>query len=394
MKKSVNFLANRKRLILLCLVVITGLGWLFLYRLGSLTGGLSGGEYKTVTEPLGWHNLYQQPLYLPIKLVRSVVFWLEPDHGQLLSRLPNVLFGALAVAVLAWLVRLWHGNRTAWLAGLLFATSAWTLHVSRLASYDVLYLLAIPALLLVHLGLQKQPRPGLWYLSNLLNGLVLYVPGLVWLVLLNAYMQRRLLASTWRQFNSARQRAVYVLAGLIWLPLLIIDLTRAGHLKPWLGMPDHLAGPLTLLKQLATVPMHLFIRGPQYPDLWLGRTPVLDVFTLIVCLVGIYFYLTRLDSARSRLLAGFFILGAVLIGLGGPVSLSLLVPILYLAAATGIAYLLRDWLKVFPLNPVARGVGLGLIFLAVGVSCVYNLRAYFIAWPHNSDTKAAFRYRL
>ena len=365
-----------------------------LHRLGSLTGGLSGNEYRAVTLPLGRHDLYQQPLYLPLKLVRSVIFFLASDHGQLLSRLPNVFFGALAVAIFVWLVKLWHGSRVAWLAGLLFATSAWSLHVSRLASYDVLYYLALPSLLLVHLWLQKRPKAGLWYLSNLLNGLLLYVPGLIWIVLLNAYLQRQLLSGAWRQFNSVRQRTLYLLAGLIWLPLLIIDLTRSGQLRLWLGLPAHLAAPLTILKQVVAVPVHLFIRGPQYPELWLGRTPILDVFTLVACLVGIYFYLTRLNSMRSRLLVGFLILGTTLIGLGGPVSLSLLVPVLYLAAATGIAYLLRDWLKVFPLNPIARGLGLGLIILAVGLSGIYNLRAYFIAWPHNGATKSTFRYRL
>jgi len=394
MKKKLNLSGETKSLILLCLVVVAGLLWLMLHRLGSLTTGLSLNERAAILTPLGWHNLYAQPLYLPLKLVRSTVFFLAPDHGQLISRLPNVAFGVLAIICLAWLVKLWHGNRTTWFAGLLFATSAWVLHVSRLASYDVLYLLAIPALLLVHLGLQKRSSPGIWYLCNLLNGFLLFVPGLVWLVILNAYLQRRLLANAWSQFDSFRQRAFYWLSLLIWLPLLLIDLTRPGQLRLWLGLPAHFVGPLTLLKQFVAVPVHLFIRGPQYPDQWLGRAPVLDIFTLMACLIGAYFYLSRLDSLRSRLLVSFFGLGIVLIGLGGPVGLSLLVPILYLAAATGIAYLLHDWLKVFPLNPIARGLGIGLITVAVGLACIYNLRAYFVAWPHNNVTKATFRYHL
>jgi hypothetical protein len=394
MKYKSDFLTRHKGLILLCLVITIGLSWLMLHRLGSLAGGLSGNEYRAVTTPLGLHNILKNPLYLPLKLVRSVVFFLAPSHGQLLSRLPNVFFGGLTVLLFAWLVKLWHGNRIAWLAGLLFATSAWTLHASRLASYDVLYFWAIPSLLLVYLGLQKYPRPSLWYLSNLLNGLLLFIPGLVWLVALNAYLQRQTLINSWQQFDTLKQRTSYLLAGLIWLPLLIVGLVKDASWRLWLGLPDHLAGPLTLLKQLVGVPVHLFIRGPEHRDLWLGRAPLLDIFTLAICLTGIYFYLTRLDSIRSRLLVGFFILGTVLVALGGPVSLSLLVPLLYLAAATGIAYLLRDWLTTFPLNPIARGLGLGLVILAVSASCLYGLRAYFIAWPHNQTTKATFRYRL
>jgi hypothetical protein len=63
-----------------------------------------------------------------------------------------------------------------------------------------------------------------------------------------------------------------------------------------------------------------------------------------------------------------------------------------MAIATGLAYLLRDWLKTFPNNPVARGVGIGLVVAAVGLSCIYNYRAYFIAWPHNTVTRTVFIY--
>jgi hypothetical protein len=78
-------------------------------------------------------------------------------------------------------------------------------------------------------------------------------------------------------------------------------------------------------------------------------------------------------------------------GLGGAAYLSLVVPLLYIFAATGIAYLLHEWLRVFPLNPVARKLGIGLVVVAVAVSCSYNLRAYYVAWPHNAATQTAFR---
>ncbi len=380
------------------LVVALGIGsltWLLLYKLANLTGGLSASELKSVSAPVGWHGIYNQPLDLPLKLLRSVVFYLFPDHGQLLSRLPNAIFGGLSIGAFALLIRSWHSTRTAVLTSLLFATSAWVLHVSRLASFDVQYLWALPTLLLAHLLLQKRgQRILLWYGSILITGLLLYIPGMVWFVALNTYLQRALLKGAWKHFKRGWQRLTYVMAGLIWLPLLLIDLSRPGQLLQWLGLPSHLAPPPTLIKQFVAVPVHLFIRGPRYPDIWLNSLPILDIFTLAVCVIGIYFYARHRQAIRSRLLGMFFCLGVILIGLGGPVALSLLVPVLYMAAATGITYLLREWLSVFPLNPLARGLGIGLISLAVTLSCAYNLRAYFIAWPHNEATKITFRYRL
>src|SRR5206468_4014771 len=104
---------------------------------------------------------------------------------------------------------------------------------------------------------------------------------------LGLYWHRDLLASGWRQFNSLGQRASLALVGLVWLPLLTIDFTRAGHFRRWLGLPAHLAAPIHLLKHLIGVPVHLFIRGPQYPESWLGRAPVLDIFVLSASLIGI-----------------------------------------------------------------------------------------------------------
>ncbi len=376
------------------LLAAAGLVWLLIYKLGSLTSGLSAGEIVSATTPVGWHGIYHHPFYLPLNFVRSVVFVLFKEHGQTLTRLPDACFGGLAIISFACLIRLWHGTRTAVLTGLLFATGAWTLHVSRLASFDVLYLWAMPALLLTYALMHKyHDRALVWYGSLMVWGLLLYTPGLVWLVLIVIALQRGSLAKAWQHFDRWWQRLLYLLAGLVWLPLLVVDLLRPGTLLPWLGWPSHLGAPLHMLKQFVAVPVHLFIRGPEYPQLWLARAPILDIFALAACLIGIYFYVTHWHAGRTRLLTLLALAGFVLVGLGGPVGLSLLVPLLYVVAATGITYLLHEWLHTFPNNPLARGLGLGLIILAVSLSTVYNLRAYFVAWPHNAATRTTFQHR-
>lgn len=393
MKRLRRFLPSN-RILIWSLLILGGLGFLLLYRLGTLTNGLSNTELQTLQTPLGWHGLYHNPFDLPLQLVRSAVFFAAPDHGHLLLRLPNVLFGALSIASFAWLIWLWHGPRTTIMATLLFATGAWTLHVSRLASLDVMYLWATPTLLLVQLLLQdSEKRARTWFLGLFVLGALLYIPGFIWLMLWSLFVQRKVFRQAWGQFNRLWQRFTAVAAVTVWLPLLALHLSRAGQWRAWLGLPDQFAPPLTLLENFAGVFVHLFVRGPQYPDLWLAKAPLLDAFTLVACLCGVYFYLKRWRSKRSRLLIGTFLIGAVLVALGGPVGLSVLVPLLYMAAATGIAFLLHDWLKTFPNNPLARGFGIGLMFVVVSMSCLYNLRAYFIAWPHNAVTKETFRHQ-
>lgn len=394
MKRSRNYLASHRPYILLSVAALAVLAWLMLYRLGSLIDGFSAGEQAVASMPVGWHGIYHNALYLPLKVVRSIDFFLFPHHGAFLTRLPNALFGALTIVSFTWLIWLWHGRRTALIAGLLFATGAWTLHASRLASFDILYLCAIPLMLLANIALQRHSsKAPAMYGSMLLWGALLYIPGMIWLLLINAYFQRKNILKGWQHFSQWWQRALYVLAGLIWLPLLVNNLRSVELLKTWLGLPLHLEPPLTLIKHFIGVFVHLFIRGPQYPDIWLGRAPILDVFTLAMFLIGLYFYATHWKSSRSKLFGSFFLAGSILVALGGPVGLSLLVPMLYIVAATGITYLIKDWLQVFPLNPLARGLGLGLVAVAVVLACAYNLRAYFIAWPHNDTTSATFHYR-
>lgn len=384
---------NNKRFLGWTIAAMVLVGWLLVYKLGSLVGGLSRNELVAASTPVGWHGVYHQPLDLPLKAVRSVAFVVFPDHGQTFTRLPNALFGVLAVVSFGVLVRLWHGRRTAVLSTVLFAMAAWTLHVSRIASFDVLYLWALPSLACSHYLLRKYyQHPAVWYSNIILWGLLLYIPGLVWFVAADIAIQRRIIARGWRYHKRWWQRMLTLSVGLAWLPLLGIDLARPGQLLLWLGLPAHLAGPMALIKQFTAVPVHLFIRGPQYPELWLGRAPILDVFALVACVLGIYFYVSHYKAARSRYLAVLAFLGFILVGLGGPVTLSLLVPLLYMAVAAGVAYLLQDWLKTFPNNPLARTLGIGLVVFAIALSCLYNYRAYFIAWPHASTTKTTFQY--
>lgn len=389
-KRIAHFIAKHYRIfvwLILALVLVAGL---MLYRLGTLVPGLSPVELASGKAIYGWSGIYHHPFDLPLIAIRSIVFTLTNHHGAFLTRLPNTLFGLISVGLVGILIKFWHGNRTALFATALYACSAWLLHISRLASNDVLYLWAIPLLLVLQLFMLRYGQRRLVLFSSMLAcGLLLYIPGMVWFVVLSLYWQRAAILAGWKQFGRQWQRGLYLLSGLIWLPLLVARLGSLTNLKTWLGLPQHFDVSL-IGRQLLFVPIHLFIRGPLDSERWLGHAPLLDIFTLTIVVTGIWFYISRFRATRSRLLGSYWLLGMVLVGLGGPVGLSVLVPLLYVLAATGIAYLLHDWLRVFPKNPIARKLGVGLMAVAIVVSCSYNLRAYFVAWPHDQTTLSTF----
>lgn len=366
-----------------------------LYRLGSLTGGLSAGEQLVGRMTLGWHGLYADPFYLPLKIVRSVIFFGFNHHGQTIIRLANVIVGLITIGAFIGLIKKWHGNRIALLAGVLFATTTWVLQVSRIASYDVVYLAALPLLLLSQALIHKSTKPGRYiYVAVLVWGSLLYVPGMVWFIGLALFWERRNILAAWRAQRLWWHKALLGAASLWWLPLLLIHLLRSSsNAATWLGLPSKLADAPAILHATLAVPYQLFVRGPLDPTLWLSRLPLLDIGSLALLIVGAFFYLRHFRSTRTQILASYAVLGAVLIGLGGAVSLSLVVPLLFIAAATGIAVLLHDWLKTFPVNPIARNFGVVLIALLVLASGYYNLDRYFVAWPNSTQTQAVFRLK-
>lgn len=369
---------------------------LLLYRIATLpSGGLSGFELQIAATPTSWHSLIQDPFFLSAKVLHSAGFYLLGSHGALSSRLPSALLGAVAIISVGLLLRAWHGARIAVLGCLLFATSAWTLHISRFAGFDSSYLVALPLLLATQLIIQRSRAGWVPYIILLVWSSLLFTPGLIWFVLIAVWWQRYELHDAWRQGRTWWRRTLLVLSGLVWLPLLANRfITQPLAIKDWIGMPTGLSGLSGFGQRLADVPLHLFIHGPSAPDIWLGQLPILDVFTLIVTILGIVFYTRHWRSSRAHQIGIYGLLSFLLIGLGGSVTLSLVIPLLYLLAGSGLSWLLRDWLTRFPNNPIARAVGIALITTAVVTSCVYNLQSYFVAWPHSSTTISHFMYQI
>ncbi|HEY4964081.1 MAG TPA: hypothetical protein VIH90_05285 [Candidatus Saccharimonadales bacterium] len=390
-KRKINY-----RLIALVILFLAVVLWLMFFRLGNIMGGVTSAEANVMKLPLGWHGIYKYPMNLPINVLRSVEMkFLSPLSPSLL-RLPNVIFGIATVICFYALCYVWYGVRTATMTTAMFATSAWTLHVSRLASYNVEYLFAMTAFLLTTAALHRHPKNKYWYVAiNFLWSILLFVPGMVWLIGYDIWRQRKEIQYGFQQQNTLVAIPIYVASAIVALPLLLLNFTRSpDNFTYWLGIPNKLNPALTMIKDFFGVFVHIFIRGPENPALWMGKASILDVFALVCAAIGIYFYITHLKASRAKLLFISFAIGTVLISLGGAVDLSILIPIVFLFIAAGLAYLLQQWLQVFPRNPIARGIGYGLIILAVTLSCVYNLRAYYVAWPHNPTSQSVFDVRL
>ncbi len=367
------------------------------YRLASLParGLLSHPELTLATSGGDWHHLLHNPFYLPYRALAWLAREVLPAHPIVALRLPSVLIAVLALLATAYVIRRWYGPRTALFGFILVATSAAWLHPARLATTDIVFFAAIPLLLAAHVALLEAPTPRrllLWLLVSL--GL-LYVPGLVWLVLVQTIWQRQHVSTAFSAVSKMWKRVLVVaLSSLGLAPLAygFFQHPNISYVLGWLGLPASVPAPSQLIHNLINSVAFIAYRSPTDPARWLSTLPLLSAFMVMCLLAGILFYGSHFRAERTHLLTVLTGISLALLVVGGPVSRSLLVPLLYIIAFGGIAYLLRVWLTMFPRNLAAKWLGIGMICLALALNVTYELRHYFVAWPHNSETRAAFRY--
>ena len=393
-KQPRKFLGGGTRSVFILSLVFAGMAGLLFYKLASLTNGISGSELRTFQDSAGWRSILTNPLFAPLTVIERLLRYL-PFFGTWTLRFPVALYALASLAMTYAALKRMHGPRTALFGVILLGTSAFFLHVGRSASYDVLYLAAIPATMLAYRCLADHRDDDRFYgVRLIIHGALLYVPGMLWLVLSNVAFQHKDILSKWRQMTLLRRYGFALLIVLMVSPLATAFVRDTSLIQTWLGLPEVFDGPARVLLEIVMVPVHLLLSGQHDPGLWLGRLPVLNALTAIVFLAGMYFYGRHWRAQGSRLLLCYAVVCTVLIALNGPVRFSVVVPIALIVAAAGMTYVLHEWFAIFPRNTLARGIGIAIVIVTLCVSAMYESRHYFIAWPHSNETRQTFTHHL
>lgn len=382
-----------QRILLITGIAGAGSALALLANLGSFTHGISASEAGFQARYASLSAIAHNPVQLPLLLLHWFVGLWAPLTAFWL-RVPSIIVAGLTLGMVAFVLRRWYGPRTAMLSYGFFVCCAWFLHSARLGDPSIVSFWAIPALFTSMLILRNHSSSRLaiaiWVM---LLASILYVPGGIWLVLVAIYLQRDELMQIVSVFTSIIGKISLAALGVLSLAPLVLGLiigdTRVLGLT-LLGLPASLPAFADLAQNFGNTLLFISFRGTADDAMWLNHLPILDIFLSIALLAGIYFYAQHWQASRARLLGITLLIALVLSSLGGPVTISLLVPVLLFIVAAGVAYLLHLWLSVFPRNPLARSFGIGLIALAIGISCFYSLRQYFVAWPRHTTTAPAF----
>jgi hypothetical protein len=361
------------------------------FRLSSLTyHHLSSSEVSNDLYAHSWHNLAANPLNAPLLILERLTHYVS-NHSVFWLRLPSVFAAILGAALFYYIIRRWFNRFTAVITTILLTTSAYYLHISRLATSDILYFIAPLAMcaFVTHAARKESPvRLPLWAVVGLLT-IGLYIPAFIWLLIIVLIIQPKLIRRPWQQ-STAIGRGIALLPLIMLTPLVRALVLHHGLVRAWLGVGP-LGQPSAILSRFLNVPYNLFVHGPPQPALWVGKMPIIPFAVSALCLLGAY----ELVDKRRRQALLVFSLGLVswlICGIGGIAPLSLLIGPLYILAAAGLRYLSDEWFQVFPRNPFARSVGYAVLSLFCLSLVAYGWHAYFVAWPHNAATHQTFTY--
>ncbi len=387
----INFTAHRQVIGSAGLLAIIVLALLF-WRLGTTVPGYSPSELAVYHQSSSLHTLLTNPTDLPYTGLVHLAIRLHP-HSFLVVRIVSAVLGAVMAGIFYWLMQHWHGQRIAWMATILFATSTRFLHTTRLGTPQIL-LLGLFALMAYGVWLKERLRPRFALPVGLfLACLLLYVPGMLWFIVDGIIWQRHTIIDkiwktpAWLTTLSALP-ALAILFPLGW--------SIAKHPKlaeSFAGIPSPFPHITQILHNLASVPLQIFYtHSTLTSDLGTPGLLTLDAFAIVMFVFGAYLYGKHFKLGRASFLVGIFGISCVLIGFG-TMSVTILFPFIYMVVAAGVGYLLGQWLAVFPRNIFARSTGIVLLSAVIALCCVYNLRRYFVAWPTSANTRAIFSHR-
>lgn len=399
MKKLIRSIGQNWQKLGLAALAVVPLLVFFTFRLTTLTEGVSASELAIIQPVLDKSihilDVLRTGVLLPYNLILfGLQFVAQPETAVALLRGVSVLLSLLAVLSFYRIARWQHSLASAAIGTVSFMTSAWLLVVGRTVSADIM-LVAPIFLLALCVGMYKDQRKSSLLSIAILAPLVLYIPGMVWL-LIPVYL---LLSSSFSRQIRAVSPAFMLwfmgIGGIFLVPALVSfvwppeGVTTLSTLRSFAGLPEVFPPILELPGNLLDVLKNLFFSGSSDPSLYIDKAPLVSFFVAITFILGLYKMIRTFTLDRSRITIAWLVIGSILTAIGG-VSITLLLVPVFLASLEGIRFLFDEWFRVFPRNVFAKTVGVGLISVVVATSASYQLVSYFVAWPKTQSVKNTF----
>lgn len=362
--------------------------FLYFWRLGTLTTGLSPTELNARSSSSSLQLIAHNPVYAPHKISQYGVQKIF-GHSAIALRSVSVVFAIIFIYCFYQLAKGWFGKLIGFFAAVFLATTPWLVLVARSAGPEILLLAPLVVLASYYWLIRLKTKPA-WLALILSSGLVIYLPGGFFLIILGLVFTRVKLRRA-AQGMRFQEKIIGMILFLIFLaPIVYAVLQNYSSLKPLLLIPTDWPSILIATKSAGWDILAIFWHTPRHADFTIGRLPIFSGAQVVLAIFG-GFALWKL--ARNKL---YLLLVITLFGLTSAViyqNLALLtftLPAIALCIAAGLRYLYVEWLRVFPKNPLPKYLALVLIGSLVAIQVFYGLRYSLVAWPHSDATRSTY----
>lgn len=363
-----------------------GIFGLFLWRLGSLTPGISPDEKSAALASQSLQTIQDMPINGFFKIFQYALGQTNLSTSVSL-RLVSVIFAVIIIACFYTMVRTWFGRTVGLFSTFLLLGTPLLLVAARQATAEIMYLSPVILMATYYWLLRTEKSyKSAWLLLFVVGASSLYVPGLIWFVVAGTIVARARLFKALKKMPSLLTLGAIVIAATILAPLARAVYKDPAILRTLALLPDLRPEALVALKSIGLMALGLVWQVPYHQPLMLERLPVLNVVAIALGIFGLYAMWTNARAKTYALLStvGF---GIVAAGLNkNPTLLIITLPAVTVFAAAGLRYLHVEWTSIFPRNPLPRTLALILMLALISVHMLFGVRYALVAWPRNVDT--------
>lgn len=372
--------------VLIFMVLLVGI---ILLRLDLAPSGISRTEMDTVVQSATFRLAFpfeQSLVDLPYKLLQKASLSLIGlNEWGILA--PSLLLGFATGVAFLMMVRRWFRMNVALITSFIFVTSAAFLTLARTGTPMIMTTFWLSIILLAVTNiLHPEGKSKLWAIVLLIAlPLSLYTPLMVYPLIATAvagilHPHVRFVARHTAKWKYAASFLVIVLLLsplAFWIyqqPRTLLDLAGIPQTTPSLN--DILFNLKVVVKTFLNIGYAVVGTIPQ---------PIFGAASLIIITLGFFKTLVDRHSARSYMLLIWTTLIIPVIIFNPDKLLICLIPA-YLFMAIGVETLIREWYKLFPLNPYARIAGLIPLTILLGGIMISNSAQYFYGYFYGTPT--------
>lgn len=395
--------------IILAAIVLIGVFFRF-YQLDQLPPGLHPDEAANGQDIFRIFSGDLRPLYATNGPRESLFFFLQAIFVKLIGntilalRIAPALIGVAAIIAVYYWGKDWFGQRVGLLAAFFMAVNPWVVIISRDGFRASMTPLMVALVAFLGGRALKTRKLSYFILAGATLGLGAYTYTAFQLMLaatVGLFVYILVFRRQWLKGLSKQLIAALIAFSLVVAPLAIYTVrnpdagSRAGGTS-FLNKELNKGQPLqTLGSSVSKTLLQYNFIGDNNPRHNVPEQPYLNTFVGIMFILGILVSLFSLKHARYLSLlfiAGAMMLPAALTAEGLPHGLRSIgsAPAVMILAAIGLSYFIGRWYAIFPINSVARNIGLGLVSLLLLATATQGYFAYFRAWAGSPETYDAY----